>query len=163
MRLLRQPGAVGLMRHARAPGVGDPPGMRLGECATQRNLSDEGREQARALGRRMRAVGLETAQLHSSAWCRARETAELLGLGPVSHLQALDSFFEDRRIASERTAALRAFMEAGHNGPPRILVSHQVNITALVDLYPADAELVVLLPGSNGYQVAARVRPGPSN
>ena len=157
LRLLRQPGAVGLMRHARAPGTGDPPGMRLGDCSTQRNLSGEGRAQARLLGQRLRTAGLDAAQVYSSAWCRARETAELLGFGPVSHLPLLDSFFEDRRVAAERTAALRAFLDAGRDSPPCILVSHQVNITALVGIFPADAELMVLLPKANGYQLIARV------
>ena len=146
------------MRHARAPGTGDPPGMRLDDCFTQRTLSDEGRTQARVLGRRLHAAGLDAARVHSSAWCRARETAELLGLGPVSHLPPLDSFFEDRRVAAERTAALRAFLDAGRDGTPRLLVSHQVNITALTGVFPADAELIILLPGTDGYQPVTRVR-----
>ena len=155
---LRAGGAVALVRHARAPGTGDPPGMRLDDCSTQRVLSEGGREQARALGRRLRAAGIEGVQVRSSAWCRTRETAELLGLGPVTHLQPLDSFFENRRAASDQTAALRAFLDAGKQGPPRILVTHQVNITALVGVFPAEAELIVLLPEPDGYQVAARIR-----
>lgn len=131
--------------------------MRLDDCSTQRNLSDEGRAQARLLGQRLRAAGLDAALVYSSAWCRARETAELLSFGPVSHLPPLDSFFEDRRVAAERTAALRAFLNAGRDGPPCILVSHQVNITALVGVFPADAELMVLLPRADGYQFIARV------
>lgn len=158
LRLLHQPGAVGLMRHARAPGTGDPTGMRLDDCSTQRTLSDEGRDQARALGRRIRAIGLERPRIHTSAWCRCRETAELLGLGPVEHLPPLDSFFGNRQASADQTLALRAVLDDGRDGPPRILVSHQVNITALVGSFPADSELAVLLPGPQGYQVAARTR-----
>lgn len=158
LRILSQPGAVGLMRHARAPGTGDPPGMRLDECSTQRNLSDAGRAQARSLGARLRAAGLGKARVYASAWCRTRETAELLGLGPVETLPALNSFFAGQGDGTRQTAELRAFLEAGRGGPPRILVSHQVNITALTGVYPADAEMVVMQPGQDGYVVAGRLR-----
>jgi len=93
LRTLAAPGGVGLMRHARAPGTGDPPGFRLGDCATQRNLDDGGRGQARELGERLRAAGLAGAAVLASPWCRTTETAVLLGLGPVTTLPALASFF----------------------------------------------------------------------
>lgn len=155
---LSQPGAVGLMRHAQAPGTGDPPGLRLDDCSTQRNLSDAGRAQARSLGARLRAAGLGEARIYASAWCRTRETAELLGLGPVEMLPALNSFFAGQGDGARQTAAMRAFLEAGRAGPPRILVTHQVNVTALTGVYPADAEMVVMRPSRDGYLVAGRLR-----
>ena len=158
MRALSAPGGVGLMRHARAPGVGDPPGMRLDECATQRNLSAEGRDQARRIGAALRAAGLHAAEVRSSAWCRARETAELLGLGPVRPLPALDSFFDDRGREGRHTAELRAYLDAGRDGPPRVLVTHQVNITALTGVSPAEGEIVVLRPGPDGHAAVGRWR-----
>lgn len=158
LRVLSRPGAVGLMRHARAPGTGDPARMRLDDCGTQRNLSDDGRAQARMLGGRLRAAGLENARIYASAWCRTRETAELLDLGPVETLPALNSFFAGQGDGARQTADLRAFLEAGRDGPLRILVSHQVNVTALTGIYPADAEMVVLRPGEAGYVVAGRLR-----
>jgi broad specificity phosphatase PhoE len=72
-------GEVLLIRHAAAPGTGDPAGFRLGDCATQRNLSDTGREQARAIGDWLRDRGIERARVYSSQWCRCLETAELDG------------------------------------------------------------------------------------
>ena len=103
---LQEPGAVLLIRHALAPGVGDPDGFRLDDCATQRNLSDEGRRQARAIGDWLRARGIGQAHVYSSQWCRCLETAALLDLGPVTELPALNSFFERRQ---DRTLARHAF------------------------------------------------------
>ncbi len=106
---LAKPGRVLMLRHAQAPGVGDPPGFRLDDCATQRNLDDSGRRQARALGSRLANAGVATARVYSSQWCRCLETARLLQLGPVSELPALNSFFErsqDRDATSCRAALL---------------------------------------------------------
>ena len=92
----RDPGIVTLLRHARAPGVGDPPNFSLDDCATQRNLSDEGRDDARRLGAAFRAVGVRDADVRSSEWCRCLETARLLALGPVRTATYLNSFFAGR-------------------------------------------------------------------
>ena len=161
LQVLAAPGGVGLMRHARAPGTGDPPGFRLGDCATQRNLDDAGRDQARRWGATLRAAGLSDAAVLTSAWCRTRETGALLGLRPPAPLDALNSFFDGQGDATGQTRALRAALEAGRDGPPRILVTHQVNITALTGVFPGDAEMVVLRAGPGGYEVAGRIRPPP--
>lgn len=158
LRALAAPGGVGLMRHARAPGIGDPPDMRPDDCATQRNLSAHGRDQARRIGAALRAAGLRAVQVRSSAWCRARETAELLGLGPVRPLPALDSFFDERGRERRQTAELQDHLEAGRDGPTRVLVTHQVNITALTGVFPAEGEIVVLRPGPDGYMSVGRLR-----
>jgi len=158
LALLGQPGSVGLLRHARAPGSGDPQGLRLDDCATQRNLSDAGRAQARAAGAALRAAGLAGARILSSEWCRTRETAELLALGPVEVFSALNSFVRAWNDEPAQTAALRAFLDQERDGKPRILVTHQVNITALTGVYPAEGEMVVLRPTAAGYVVAGRVR-----
>jgi hypothetical protein len=88
------PGQVLLIRHAEAPGTGDPEDFRLGECSTQRNLSKAGSDQARAVGDWLRDRGVERARVYSSQWCRCLETAELLDLGPVAELPGLNSFFD---------------------------------------------------------------------
>lgn len=157
LQLLKQPGAVGLMRHARAPGTGDPSGFRLGDCSTQRNLDAVGREHARQMGARMRAA---VPQLHvlSSEWCRATETADLLDMGPVQALPALNSFYAESAAGPAQTEAVRRFI-ADWTGDPLLLVTHQVNITALTSIYPDDGELIVLLRGAQGHTVAGRVTP----
>jgi phosphohistidine phosphatase SixA len=145
---LREGRAAALMRHAIAPGGGDPPGFRLGDCATQRNLSEEGRAQARATGALFRHNGIAAAAVLSSGWCRCLETAELLGLGPVARAPALDSFFADRAEGPARTEALRRLLGAWRGGP-LVLVTHQVNITALTGIFPASGEAVAVATGAD--------------
>ena len=111
---LREGRAVALMRHATAPGTGDPAGFALGDCTTQRNLSAAGREQARATGARLRAAGIAMARIYSSQWCRCLETARLLGLGEVTELPALNSFFGERAQAPGRPPSSRHSCASGH-------------------------------------------------
>ena len=75
--LLRKGGLVVVFRHALAPGTFDPPGLRLGDCSTQRNLSDEGRAQARRIGEWFRERQLQPAAVRSSPWCRCMDSATL--------------------------------------------------------------------------------------
>jgi broad specificity phosphatase PhoE len=148
------------MRHATAPGTGDPLGFRLEDCATQRNLSDEGRAQARRIGAAFRARGVPIEGVWSSQWCRCLETAELLDLAPVTPLPALNSFFEDREQEADRTAALRAFIAARQPHGALIMVTHQVNITALTGVFPASGEAVVAKPQQKGeLSIVGRIPP----
>lgn len=146
------------MRHAQAPGGGDPPGFRLGDCTTQRNLDEDGRAQARRVGERLRAAGLSGTAVLASPWCRTTETAALLGLGPVATLPALASIFSGQGDEARQTADLRATLDAGRTGPPRIMVTHQNNAAALTGISPAAAEMLILQPGTRGYEVAGRLR-----
>lgn len=128
---LAKPGRVLMLRHANAPGTGDPPHFRLEDCSTQRNLDQVGREQALALGKRIAQEGIKKVELYSSQWCRCLETATLLNLGPVKPEPALNSFFGRSEQRESTVAALRRFL-AGlpTNGPPVILVTHQFTINA---------------------------------
>jgi phosphohistidine phosphatase SixA len=144
LALLRNGEAVLLMRHAEAPGTGDPPGFRLDDCATQRNLSAAGHEQARRAGAALRRHGIERAAVYSSAWCRCRDTASGLGLGPVETVVELNSFFGSGDPDGRQTAALRSLVALLAGGLPAILVTHQVNITALTGVYPASGEAILL-------------------
>lgn len=129
---LAQPGRVLLLRHAMAPGFGDPPDFRIGDCSTQRNLDDAGRAQARALGERLRAAGIREAKVYSSQWCRCLETARLLGLGPVEPLPALNSFHGRPEEREPKLAAVRGFLAAlPRDGGPVVLVTHQVTVSGL--------------------------------
>jgi phosphohistidine phosphatase SixA len=149
-------GHIALMRHAETvSGVGDPPGFRLDDCATQRNLSEAGRDQARRIGAAFRSHGVEASRILSSAWCRCLETGRLLGLGPVSVFEPINSFFNDRGAGSKQTAAVREQMAAWTGPGTLVLVTHQVNISALTDIYPASGEVVVLQPGG---QIVGRLR-----
>jgi phosphohistidine phosphatase SixA len=144
LQRLAEPRTHAIMRHAIAPGTGDPANFTLGDCATQRNLNDSGRAQARAIGAAVRAAGIEVDRVLTSQWCRSAETARLLGLGAVSEEPALNSFFADRSTREEQTEATRLLLGALPSDETAILVSHQVNITALTGLYPRSGEVVVL-------------------
>ena len=157
---LRAPGHFALMRHAIAPGTGDPAQFALGDCSTQRNLSDEGRRQARKIGAQFRANGIETADIFSSQWCRCRETAALLGLGPVVELPLLNSFFRDRARGELQTQMLLSWLDDQDFGTPVVLVTHQVNITGLTNVYPRSGEVVILRLGDGSeFKVLGTIAP----
>ncbi len=159
---LRSGGQVLLVRHARTePGVGDPPGFRLGDCRTQRNLSAAGREQALALGAALRARGIPVAEVRSSEWCRCLDTARLAfgGYTPVRPWAALNSFFGDASAEPEQTRKLRAAAAEVPAGANVVWVTHQVNISALTGVVPAMGEVVVVRAGQDGPRVAGRWLP----
>lgn len=158
---LRGGGHVAIMRHAIAPGNFDPPNFRLGDCSTQRNLSEEGRAQARALGARLRSAGIARARVYAGQWCRTRDTAEQLGLGAVTELPLLNSFVSERGAEAQRTDALRKWIAAADLREPVVLVTHQVNITGLTGIFPASGEMIVLgRRADGGFEVAGRVLTG---
>ncbi|ESQ12494.1 MAG TPA: histidine phosphatase family protein [Chromatiaceae bacterium] len=155
---------LALMRHAKAPGIGDPANFDVEDCATQRNLSARGRAQARAIGEHFRAQGIDRARVHSSQWCRCLETARLLDLGDVRISQSLNSFFRDDAARAERTSAALELIRNQSVDPssdrkPLILVTHQVNITALTGLFPASGEIIVVKPNAKGLEVVGRIPP----
>ncbi|HYD94966.1 MAG TPA: histidine phosphatase family protein [Noviherbaspirillum sp.] len=143
-------GYVLLMRHAQTePGVGDPPGFTLGDCSTQRNLSGDGRAQAARTGEAFRARGIRLDEVRSSAWCRCTDTATL-AFGRASVWPALNSLFdapEKRETQSAQVLALAAGVS-----PPRnlMLVTHQVNITALTGEAVASGEIIIARPARKG-------------
>jgi len=157
---LRGGGHVVLMRHATAPGTGDPANLEIGDCATQRNLDDTGRVQARATGAALRANGVTRVAVRSSQWCRCTETARLLALGPVTEDPALNSFFSSRNDGPAQLSALRSYIASVEPASPtRVLVTHQVVITGLTGVYPRSGELVVVAPNADGGEAIGRLGP----
>ena len=139
-----------MLRHAIAPGNGDPPEFRLGDCQTQRNLSAQGRDQATRIGELFHSHGMQTAQIFSSQWCRCLETARLLRLGPVEERPFLNSFFNDYARREPQTSMLREWLDQQALSEPIVLVTHQVNITALTGVYPGSGELVIVRRSETG-------------
>ncbi|WP_111497542.1 histidine phosphatase family protein [Marinobacter bohaiensis] len=157
---LRDGEAVLILRHALAPGIGDPDHFDVNDCSTQRNLNDVGRQQARDWGRFLAQQGVDQARVFSSAWCRCRETAELMDLGAVSTMASLNSFFGGQGNRSEQTAATIDNVNALPSGVPVVMVSHQVNISALTGSYTSSGEgLILSLPLGEGSEVLAQVMP----
>jgi len=156
---LRQGGHVVLMRHAvTMPGVGDPPDFRLGDCATQRNLSAEGQTQARDIGAGLQRRNIVIADVLSSRWCRCLETARL-AFARVTPWPALDSFFSEPGRRDAQTGMVRQRIAEFRGPGTLVLVTHQVNITALTGLFPAQGEMIVLAPTPEGGRVLGRLPP----
>lgn len=141
---------VALMRHALAPGIGDPENFQLEDCSTQRNLSQEGRDQALKIGARLKEAGIVNADVFTSQWCRCLETAELLEFGPPVPLPALNSFFREYEKKQDQTEALSSWLENQPIARPLILVTHQVNITAFSGVYPDSGEIVLMRRNDDG-------------
>jgi len=141
---LQRPGAIAVMRHALAPGTGDPDEFRLGDCSTQRNLDGKGESQARKIGQAFRQKGIAFDRVLSSQWCRCMDTATLLGLGPVEEFPALNSFFDDRSTRDAQTEELRRFLAETPDDMRIMLVTHQVNITALTGRAVSSGEVFVI-------------------
>ncbi len=138
-------GHILMIRHALAPGMGDPADFRIGDCSTQRNLDERGRQQARAIGNWLRSNGITSARVYSSQWCRCLETAELLAMGPVAELPALNSFYELTHNREPNLKALREFIaKQPPDGELIILVTHLVTISAIADAGVSSGEGVLL-------------------
>lgn len=145
---LRAGGKVVLIRHgATIGGAGDPPGFRLGDCATQRNLTDKGIAESKAMGERIRAQKVNVGKVISSQWCRCRDTASLMNLGqPVEIAETFNNAytFSDRR--DELTKGARAMIGAWKGPGALVIVTHGANILPLTGFQPAEGEMIVVEP-----------------
>jgi len=155
-------GHVIMIRHALAPGSGDPQNFRIGDCSTQRNLDGRGREQAGAIGRWLQANGISSARVYSSQWCRCLETARLMNLGPVEELAALNSFYERPQDREPNLSALRTFLaNQPKNSRLIVLVTHYVTIAGLAGEFVSSGEGVLLkIAGDGGVTVVRRLEFG---
>jgi phosphohistidine phosphatase SixA len=148
-RALRAGGHVALMRHADAPGVGDPPGFRVEDCATQRNLSPKGRADAEKFGVRLKQEAIAFDRIVSSPWCRCIDTANLLNLGTVETEATFGNVVVLRDQREALTAGGRAVI-ARWTAPGNLLVvTHGANIFAMTGVSPASGEIVVVKGGSD--------------
>jgi broad specificity phosphatase PhoE len=148
-----------LIRHAiTTPGVGDPPGFKLEDCETQRNLTDEGRAHARRVGEAFRARGIPVAQVLSSPWCRCMETARLAFGTPGEVSTALGNLFGRPEAREPQARQLRPMLGAPRTGGNVVMVTHGSTIQAVTGINPATAEMVIVTPqGGDRFSVAGRL------
>jgi phosphohistidine phosphatase SixA len=156
-------GYVLLMRHALAPGVGDPENFRVGDCSTQRNLNDEGRQDAREIGQWLKRREVRIFRVESSRWCRAKETAELLGVGRVRLNKNLDSLFEDEDALNDpQTANIRKRIVSHRNTSGLLVfVGHFVNFSAAVGVGLESGEGVLVRANAQGQIKVMGYSPTP--
>ena len=154
-----------LMRHADAPGYGDPAGYVISQCATQRNLGEYGKKQAKAIGAWLSNQGIQKAEVFSSPWCRCVDTASLLNKGPVKIEPSLGSFFDDMSLEKKQTKALEAFIKnelAKQPKAPLILVTHHVNIQAYTGKVVGVGDMVLVKVNKSGEHLSHTIYQSPS-
>ena len=145
--LLKSGGQVVLIRHTiTTPGAGDPPGMRLDDCGSQRNLTDAGRRHARRIGEEWRARKIPVERVLSSPWCRCLETARL-AFGKAETSQALSNLFGRYENREPQVRALRELVSKTGKGN-LVLVTHGSTISALTGISPDTGEMVILSQGA---------------
>ena len=161
---LRSSSYVLLMRHASAPGIGDPPNYTLDDCKTQRNLDAEGRRQAVVVGDWLRKQGVQSASVFSSIWCRCKDTAALLGFDPYQVEPSLGSFFDEMAKAPESNRALQRLVAENLKAKGEralILVTHHVNILEFSGENVASGDLVLVKVDASGNRLSHQVIPRP--
>ena len=142
-------GKILFLRHALAPGNGDPAHFSLDNCLSQRNLDAVGRQQASKIGALFREQGIVFERIYSSQWCRCRETAKLLEIGPVVDLPGLNSFYQgivprEKTLDSLRIVISNLPGDAGIT----LMVTHFVTISAITGIGVASGEAVAFDPAS---------------
>lgn len=131
------------MRHALAPGFGDPTNFDIKRCDTQRNLDSKGRQQAREIGALLKVEPLKFSQIRSSEWCRCYETADLLGLGEWQTFSGLNSFFQGYAPRQQTLEKLNAYLQGLSSDDLVLLVTHQVVISAATGISPPSGGMVL--------------------
>lgn len=144
-------GHVALIRHGNAPGPslgqgGDPPGFKIDDCRTQRNLDDVGRGEARALGEAFRTRGVRVDRVQSSPWCRCIETATLMAVGRVETSLDLAPATDRNPRTPTALRALKDMVSSWRGPGTLVLVTHGLTVKAMTGLVPSQAETVVLKP-----------------
>jgi phosphohistidine phosphatase SixA len=149
---------VVLIRHAvTEPGVGDPPGFTHGQCSTQRNLSEQGRIDARRIGAAFQARDIPVAGVLSSRWCRCLDTAKL-AFGKVTPTSMLDSMFNDPdKPAAEKIREVFAAAARRSTAGNLVMVTHNQNIHALTGVSTMSGEMVVVLPENGKFKIIGQL------
>ncbi len=161
---LKLPNHALLMRHALAPGTGDPAGYSLNDCSTQRNLDGQGKQQATRTGKWLQSQDIQNALVLTSPWCRCKDTANLLGFGQPEVEPAIGSFFEASQEAADYTQRLQKRL--AQLGPTKgdkalILVTHHVNILDYMGSHVGSGDMVLVQFDAQGKLISAKRYPSP--
>ena len=131
------------LRHALAPGVGDPENFIKEDCSTQRNLNDKGRLQARLIGNYLRSTNLKFSRIFTSEWCRCIDTAKELNLGQWTTFSGLNSFFQEYEKKDQVMNKLQKKLDSLGYSDLALFVTHQVVISEQTGIVPRSGEMVL--------------------
>ena len=153
------------MRHTQTtPGVGDPSGFKLDDCATQRNLNDLGKRQARTFGRALRKAGITIGAVYVSQWCRADDTArfvlEAAGKSDLARttFPALNNVWDDDSRVDQQVKDIRAAIAKWRGPGALLMVSHGVTIRPAIGRSTSQGGFFVVEPKADGFEVIAEGR-----
>ena len=144
LKQLTEGGKLIFIRHAYAPGSGDPNNFNLNDCSTQRNLSDRGRKQAEHIGIIFRENKIEIDEVYSSEWCRCKETAEI-AFTNFTTKNFLNSFYSSNyaKNKTKQIKDLMKFVKKNNFEKNIIFVTHYVLISEVLDYAPSSGEIIV--------------------
>ena len=131
------------LRHALAPGIGDPTDFIKEDCSTQRNLNEEGRSQARLLGDYLKKSNIRFSEILTSEWCRCIDTAKELDLGQWETFSGLNSFFQGHEKKYQVMDKLWKKIDSLNFSDLVLLITHQVVITEITGEVPRSGEMVL--------------------
>ena len=141
---LKQGGKLIFIRHAIAPGGGDPINFDIKKCSTQRNLSDSGRKQAKEIGSFFKNNNILIDKVYSSEWCRCKETA-LIAFNEFQTENFLNSFFSSKfaKNKDSQIEKLKEFINIWDGKNNVIFVTHYVVISEILNYAPSSGEIVI--------------------
>ena len=141
---LKKGGKIIFIRHAYAPGGGDPENFDINNCDTQRNLSDEGRDQSKEIGNFFIKNDIPIFKVFSSEWCRCKETAEL-AFTNFETKDFLNSFFSSKfaKNRDKQMLDLKNYVKKFNSNKNLIFVTHYVVISESLDYAPSSGEIVI--------------------
>jgi len=141
---LQDGGKLIFIRHAYAPGSGDPDNFNLNDCSTQRNLSKEGQRQAKYIGEFFRNNKVKIDKVLSSEWCRCKETAKI-AFKNFSTNSFLNSFYSSKfaKNKDKQVKALKEYIKKFKSDKNLVLVTHYVLISEILNYGPSSGEIVV--------------------
>ena len=135
---------VFFMRHALAPGFGDPENFKLDDCSTQRNLSNDGIHQAREISKKFSKYNVKFTKVYSSYWCRCYETVKSMGLKNYQLHSGLNSFYQNHANKNKVLKDLRDLISSlDQKKGPYLFVSHYVVIGSYTQIFPESGGIVV--------------------
>ena len=131
------------LRHALAPGFGDPNNFVKQDCSTQRNLNNKGRLQARLIGHYLKASEIQFSEILTSEWCRCIDTAKELNLGQWTTFSGLNSFFQEYEKKDQVMNKLQKKLDSLGYSDLALFVTHQVVISEQTGIMPRSGEMVL--------------------